>query len=90
MTPQEFIEKFPTAEVMDGSCQDMACPNCGCREGFGIYSICQIEVTDEGAESFGDIEWNDTDKCICGECRHEATVQDFTIDGLDDFLKELS
>jgi hypothetical protein len=58
--------------------QGIACPKCGCGEGFKIAATAVFTVTDDGTECDGDVEWQDDDFIQCGACYHGGEVADFT------------
>jgi hypothetical protein len=90
MTASEFHEKFPHQdEINSNVLTDVACPNCGSRGRFSIECSTTVLCGDDGTEDDGDHLWEDTSSCSCRSCGHGATVADFTIEGLDDFLSEL-
>jgi DNA-directed RNA polymerase subunit RPC12/RpoP len=60
--------------------EGIACPQCG--NDFRIYIGVKTlaEVTDEGAETFGDMEWDGDSYAECPDCRHSGTLDGFRID----------
>ncbi len=90
MTPEEFHTKFPDQDEINDTClEDVVCPRCGSRGRFNITSVTVATVDDNGVDYHGDMEWEDNSSCACNSCGHGATVKDFTIEGLDEFLKSL-
>lgn len=89
MTALEFVAKFPERdEIMEGLCEDMACPKCGHRDGFYITFTGTARVFDDTSEDIGDHEWDQDSSCICPQCNHGGTVADFTIPELDITIEE--
>ena len=91
MTPQEFKAKFPhRKEDINTNClENIACPKCGWRGEVFIIATTEVEVVDNGTDTQGDVEWDEQSPCRCGFCHHRGVVQDFTVEGLDDFLSEM-
>jgi DNA-directed RNA polymerase subunit RPC12/RpoP len=58
----------------------IACPQCG--NDFRIYIGVKTlaEVTDDGAETYGDMEWNSDSYAECPDCQHRGTLGEFRID----------
>ncbi len=54
------------------------CPSCGQTEAFNIQIKTICRVTDDGTETLGDCEWDDSNFCGCCKCPHIGTVRDFT------------
>lgn len=46
----------------------VACPGCGQNERFYITGVSTFDVTDDGAEQTGDIEWDEDSHCRCPQC----------------------
>lgn len=93
MTPEEFVQKFGPVEKIkrnDNCLTDKACPKCGNRRRLLIESTCLMDVSDDGTDSYGDVEWGDRSYARCYECDHEGHLEDFTIEDLDVFLAEPS
>ena len=59
--------------------KNMRCPNCGFEGPFYITCNVMFTVNDDGCENHGELEWEDDNACICGQCGHYKTVADFTI-----------
>lgn len=57
----------------------LACPRCGAAERLTLGIRCSAKLDINGSEAFGDHFWDDTDFCVCDECRYEATVADFRV-----------
>lgn len=57
--------------------QGLACPRCGNDSMFTIAARTLAVVTDDGAETFGDMEWDADSYAECPECGHQATVAAF-------------
>lgn len=89
MTPEEFIAKFPNVTtVNEGNLEDVACPQCGARDGFGISFHGWAKVTDESSDDAGDHEWDMDSSASCPECGHSDLLAGLTIKGLDAALEE--
>jgi hypothetical protein len=94
MTASELLTKFPDMEGKlrddeqepDSLLLDMACPECGHREGFRIGFHGTAEVDDDSSSNDGDHEWDADDHCTCKNCSHGGDVKDFTFPGLDDLI----
>jgi hypothetical protein len=57
----------------------IACPNCGNDSMLYIESKTLAAVTDDGAETFGDIEWDSDSYTECPECDHRGTLSQFRV-----------
>lgn len=60
--------------------EGMRCPNPACQsEGpFDIVGTAWFEsVTDDGTDTYHDVEWDDTNACTCRTCDHRGTVGTF-------------
>jgi hypothetical protein len=60
------------------NCLDgIACPTCG--NDFRIYiQIATLAVvTDDGAETFGDMDWDDSSYAECPDCKRHGTLSEF-------------
>lgn len=65
---------------MNNNClKDMRCPRCKSEGPFKIAGSAVFEVHDDGADTFGDLEWGDDSYCGCRDCGHEGIVADFQI-----------
>jgi hypothetical protein len=58
--------------------QDVACPQCGHTDSFIIEVKTRANVTDEGAETFGDMHWDERSFIECKNCGTGSIVADFT------------
>lgn len=83
MNAKQFLRKFPRAERNTNCLTGIACPKCGNRHSFNVEVKVVVEMVDQGTDGWGDSEHDDSSYCCCNECNHEATVKDFTIEGLD-------
>lgn len=97
MTAEQYIEKFGKRidageiPVRENCLQDMACPECGQRGPLRIAATIVATVFDDGTDrDESDCEWDGKSRCSCEDCGHEGTVDDFTIEGLDDELYQMS
>ena len=59
--------------------EGIACPKCGNDTRIYIEARTLAVVTDNGAETFGDMEWGGESYAECPECRHHGTVEEFRI-----------
>jgi hypothetical protein len=59
--------------------EGIACPQCGNDAMIYIEAKTLAVVTDDGAETLGDMEWDDGRFAECPECRHHGTVAEFRI-----------
>ena len=55
----------------------LACPKCGNDAMFYIKSATLAVVTDEGAETFGDVHWDSASTTECPECQHRDALFGF-------------
>ena len=55
------------------------CPQCGATELIKTVAKAIFEVTDDGAECVGDVEWDDDSFCECGGCHCKGKVSNFTV-----------
>ena len=59
--------------------EGIECPKCGNDSRFYVGVRTRAEVTDDGAETFGDMIWDDTSYAECPECEHFGTLGEFQI-----------
>lgn len=59
--------------------EGIACPKCGNESRFRIQVRTLANVTDDGAETFGDMEWDDSSYAECPECGRHGTLADFRL-----------
>jgi DNA-directed RNA polymerase subunit RPC12/RpoP len=84
MTKEQYIQKFGEPEYTNENClTDTACPECGYRISFRIVAVTEFLVSDDGTESYSDVEWSDSSRITCRNCEHEGDIASFTIEGLD-------
>ena len=57
----------------------MRCPQCGALEPFSISADACFDVTDDGVEQDGDVEWDGDSHCHCKTCGHSGQVRGFHI-----------
>jgi Zn ribbon nucleic-acid-binding protein len=62
----------------------LACPECGNDSRLHIETRAMADVTDDGAETFGDMEWNDESSARCPACGHGATLQKFRVESKEE------
>ena len=58
--------------------QDIACPQCGQTDSFIIEVKTRANVTDNGAETFGDMYWDERSFIECKNCQTGGIVDEFT------------
>ncbi len=59
--------------------EGIACPTCGNESRIYIQVSTLAVVTDDGAETYGDMEWDDSSYAECPECRRHGTLAKFRI-----------
>ena len=59
--------------------EGIACPKCGNDGMIFIEAMTLTVVTDDGAEAFGDMEWNGDSYAECPGCQHCGTLDEFRI-----------
>jgi len=57
--------------------EGLACPRCGNDSMLTIEATTLAVVTDDGAETFGDMEWDAGSYAECPKCGNQATVAAF-------------
>jgi hypothetical protein len=57
--------------------ENTKCPECDNADRLFIESKTLAVVTDDGAETFGDMEWDDDSYAECPECRHSGKLREF-------------
>ena len=57
--------------------ENIACPKCGNDSLIHIEVTMPAAVTDDGAETFGDMYWDHGSFAKCPDCGHSATLGDF-------------
>jgi hypothetical protein len=59
--------------------EGIACPKCGndSRITIAVYTL--AEVTDDGAETFGDMEWDGDSHAWCPDCAYDGTLNAFSV-----------
>lgn len=57
--------------------EDISCPQCRQADRFKIASSTWSEVTDDGSETIGDVEWDDSSQTICLGCDYKGPLSDF-------------
>lgn len=60
--------------------EGIACPKCGNDAMIHIEARTLAVVTDDGAETFGDMEWDGDSYAECPDCHHRGTLKGFRID----------
>ena len=60
--------------------EGIACPACGNDSMIHIEARTLAVVTDNGAETFGDMEWDASSYAECPDCRHRGTLGEFRIE----------
>ena len=56
----------------------MQCPKCSSLGPFEIDVITTLTVNDDGTGDANGAEWEDESRCQCSNCKHSATVADFS------------
>src|ERR1035437_335017 len=70
----------PAANTNTGDLEDMACPDCGQFERFGIDGLTVLTVTDDGTEDHGEFGWADDADADCPQCGWAGPVDDLNLD----------
>jgi hypothetical protein len=58
--------------------ENIACPQCGQADSFIIEVTTRADVTDEGAETFGHMHWDERSFIECKHCETDGIVAEFT------------
>ena len=62
--------------------KDIRCPECKSEGPFNITGATTFtNVSDDGCDSFEDMDWNDSSFIECISCGHTGTVREFTVTG---------
>ena len=69
------LRRMPNENCLEG----IQCPHCGSDEPFEILVTAFMRVTDEGTDDYHDVDWDDSSRIQCLECRREGCVRDFKI-----------
>jgi hypothetical protein len=64
--------------------EDIACPACGNDSMLYIAVRTLAVVTDDGAETYGDMEWDGDSYAECPECRRSGTLAGFRVEPATD------
>jgi hypothetical protein len=65
---------------MNTNClEHTACPQCGNDAALKIAAKTLAHVTDDGAETFGDLEWDDQSFAACPTCGREGKLGEFRL-----------
>lgn len=64
---------MPNSNCLEG----IACPACGDDSSLTIEVRTLAHVTDDGAETFGHLEWDDASYAACPGCGHHGTLAAF-------------
>ena len=59
--------------------EGIACTQCGNDRMIYIEARTLAAVTDDGAETFGDLEWNADSYAECPVCHHRGTLREFRV-----------
>jgi len=62
----------------DNCLENISCPECGHTDSFIIEVKTQADVNDEGAVTFGDMQWDEWSLITCKNCETWGTVAEFT------------
>ena len=68
--------------------EGITCPKCGNESRFHIAVTTMANVTDDGAETFGDMEWDAASFTECPECRHCGSLNEFHTQHINPTRKE--
>lgn len=72
---------------MNTNClEGLRCPQCGNNAKLVIAGNSFFEVTDDGTESHGDVEWDNNSATRCPECHFAGLLKQF--DGRDDIVDD--
>jgi len=63
--------------------QGIACPKCGNDAIINVEVRILAAVTDDGAETFGDMEWDGSSYAECPDCEHRGTLAEFRAEAAD-------
>lgn len=77
---------MPNTNCLEG----IRCPKCGHEDAFKIETKVLVLVTDDGAEDFGDSEWDSNHYCECDNCHYSGTIKDFMLPARDDVAASLA
>ena len=58
--------------------ENIVCPRCGHTDSFIIELKTRADVTDAGAETFGEMQWDEWSLIQCKNCDTDGTVAEFT------------
>lgn len=63
--------------------EGLRCPNPKCKQDSKLFivGLAEFDVTDDGAEVVGDIEWDDNSHARCPECGASGSLFQFRFDG---------
>ena len=63
----------------------IACPHCSSDGDFNIQATALFtRVSDEGTETYENVQWDADSYCECCACDHEGTISTFTVLGEKD------
>jgi hypothetical protein len=65
--------KNPNQNCLEG----MQCPACKSYGPFAIAISAIAVIHDDGADNYGDTEWDGGSYCSCPDCDHDGIVSDF-------------
>jgi hypothetical protein len=75
---KEFGEKKVFGESGNDNCLDhVKCPKCGQEARFSIEASTVVDVTDDGTDVCGDVEWSATAWIQCTSCEHGGEMWEF-------------
>lgn len=57
--------------------EGIRCPKCRNEDVFHIVCTTYAVVKDDGAEAFGDMEWDDESRATCAECHQTGPLKEF-------------
>jgi hypothetical protein len=63
---------------MNANClEGIRCPKCMNSRRFNIVCTTYATVTDDGAEPYGDMEWDDCSRTTCADCHLTGPLGEF-------------
>ena len=64
---------------MTNCLEGIACPQCGNDAMIYIEAKTLTVVTDDGAEAFGDMDWDGDSYAECPDCQHRGRLNGFRV-----------
>jgi hypothetical protein len=76
--PAQPAKRNTEAKGQNQNClEGMSCPRCGSAGPFKIAATALFTLTDNGAEAFGDLDYDADSYCACCACGHDRIVREF-------------